>query len=160
MAAPQILHSEVSLIMDVLRKSGQIPTVDSVAQALNCPDSRLLILKLMAEVIAAEAALHQLGGELTAPRLQLVANDLPSYQNPSSEDYLKATLNVVVADSEQILGCSKAFFEKMEQLEADRSKLIAELKVCRAQLAKFTPQAIVSPHSRPVNTGPEEIFGL
>jgi len=157
MTGPVILHIEVFRAMESLRSCGKKPTVDAVRAVLSGRGSPILVLRLMAEVIAAEAAVGECEGEFPATKaeLKLVANDsaqtgkapnlpnlpnlpkLPDARNLALAEQLQATLDPLVEEAEALLGCSKGVFEKIERLEVERSRLTAELKECRAQLAIF-----------------------
>ena len=148
--------------MDQLRGIGQIPKIDAVAAALSFKGSRLLLLRIMAEVIAAEAALSELDGQIpvSGGQLKLVSDPLPPLKNSTEGEPIQAALDAILEDSDELLGCSKQFFQKMEQLEAERGKLIAELKVSRAQSARSKSQGSATSHLSAVHDGPEQLFGL
>lgn len=162
MAGPELLHSDVSRAMDQLKSSGHVPRVDSVAALLEGRGSRALIIRLMAEVIAAEAALLEFDIAMPAPttQMRLVTDDSGSGNQAAKDNPLENSMDALVADSEATLGCSKAVFDKIEHLEAERDELLAEIKKCHVQIAKLQPSESNSKLGGTDPTKTKEIFGL
>lgn len=131
--------------MESVRSAGKKPTVDNVRAALGDRGSRIMILRMMAEVIAAEAAMQEFGGMLPQPeaKLKLVSQPPSPIEEPMQTT--QTALESLMDEFAPILGCSRGVFEQIERLETQKCELMAELKNCQAQLAEFRPVPLPKP---------------
>jgi hypothetical protein len=111
----------------------------------------------MAEVIAAEAALCECTGKAEgSPKALQLALTKENWVEPKT---LEESTNELVSEAEATLGCSWKVFERIDQLEAEKSRLTSELKACRARLMESSSS---NPRQTQGESGaiPKEIFGL